>query len=135
MDPGYEKGERLRNQIYEEYPFLHPDPEFHSRPIKPRPIVFKPLPPKPKIEPKIIKVYKLAIPDLVNCIVSEYHSDGNGRMKDLLLPCSVEFSKGEKKNQYLHCKICERMYSELIIPNIQKDLQSLTLFEFGDNFM
>ena len=82
----------MRQQIYEEYPFLHPDPEFHSRKMKPRPIVFRPQPAKPKVQPQIIKLHKIAIPDLVNCIVKEYHRDGNGRMKDLLLPCSVEFS-------------------------------------------
>ena len=98
MDPGYEKGKRLRQQIYDEYPFLHPDPEFHSREMKPRPIICQPLPPKPVVPTQTIKVHKLALPDLVNCIVKEYHRGGNGRMKDLLLPCSIEFCEKSEED-------------------------------------
>ena len=99
MDPCYEKGQRLRQQIYDEYPFLHPDPEFHNREMKPRPIICRPLPPKPVAEIQTLKVYKLALPDLVDCIVKEYHEGGNGRMKDTTLPISVEFKEEKEMHQ------------------------------------
>ncbi len=98
LDPDYSKGKRLRGQIYEEYPFLHPDPAFHSREPKPRPVVQRLLPPKPVIQPKILKISKASIKDIVDCVVNEYHDGGEGRMKDILLPCSVQVETGPKES-------------------------------------
>lgn len=93
LDPNYEKGKRLQQQIYEEYPFFHPDPEYHNRPMKPRPVQTHIRPPKKEPEPKVLKINKSRVVDLVECIVGEYNEGGNGRMKDLLLPCRVEVVK------------------------------------------
>lgn len=95
LDPHYEKGKRLQQQIYEEYPFFHPDPEYHSRPMKPRPVQTRIKPPKKEPETKVLKIKKESIVDLVECIVNEYNEGGNGRMKDILLPCKVEVEKQE----------------------------------------
>ena len=99
VDPKYEKGLRLRGQIYDEYPFLHPDPEFHKRLCKPRPIEVKPLPPKAVPPTKIITINNLSMLDMVNCVVEEYHSGGEegGRMKDLLLPCQLEIRSKQEE--------------------------------------
>lgn len=90
LDPNYEKGKRLQNQIYEECPYLHSDPEIQKRPIKPRPIEVNIIPPAPKPETKLVKIKKASILDIVESVVNEYHEGGNGRMKDLLLPCKFE---------------------------------------------
>ena len=97
VDPKYEKGHRLQGEIYDEYPYLHPDPEFRQRPSKPRPLVTKQLPPPKIVATKVLTVSSLSILEIVNCVVDEYQSgESGGRMKDLLLPCKVELRSHEE---------------------------------------
>ena len=122
VDPKYEKGHRLRGEIFDEYPYLHPDPEFRLRPSKPRPVEFKPLPPPKVVPTKVLTVRKLTILDIVNCVVQEYKSEGGGRMKDLLLPCKVELLEEEfKVNQEEVKMIIESILDQVVEMEVEEE--------------
>ena len=97
-DPKFEKALRVRDKIYEEHPYLSSDPDIQKRTPIPRPIEYVPRPPKKEPEPKQLTVHNLKFLDLIQCIVSEYHEGGNGRMKDITLPISVEFREKSEEN-------------------------------------
>ena len=119
VDPKYEKGHRLRGEIYDEYPYLHPDPEFRQRPSKPRPLVTKQLPPPKEVATKVLTVTSLSILDIVNCVVDEYQSgEGGGRMKDLLLPCKVEFRSQLQTEEFKVNKEEVRMIIDSILDQV-----------------
>ena len=97
-DPKFEKAIRIRDKIYEEHPYLSSDPEIQKRTPIPRPIEYIPRPPKKEPELKQLIVHNLKFLDLIQCIVSEYHEGGDGRMKDITLPISVEFKEKSEEN-------------------------------------
>ena len=99
-DPNFEKGKRIREKIFEEHPYLSPDPEVQKRKPIPRPIECKPRSSKKVPETKQLTVHKLKFLDLIQCIVKEYNDGGEGRMKDITLPISVEFKEPVEENHF-----------------------------------
>ncbi len=89
-NPSHEKSLRIRQKIYDEYPFLHPDPAQQKKEPIYRPLVVRVV--KEEEPPTSQVVFsKPTLQDLIASVVKEYGPEG--RMKDLLLPMSVSFQK------------------------------------------